>query len=526
MLVVKVYLLHLIVAVPAAAGRGRRGRRHSVEACSTATSDGPKDATIEVRIGNLPPSTAEQPLYLSWWAARKSATSYSPLTEPFKAEVYSSGKYAYADYGDLDFNGGRVRVSEGGEATVRVQTPATYKGHRGGNSVRDPHVHFSICGHHGRPKKIKFTSRGVEIQGGCRRRSSDTVSYTVLSVRDLNAGMEQGSNVAEVVAPQEVQTKLTETPEKEAQEKEAQAKITVTPDKEVQEKEAQAKMTETPEKDWDAIEFSPVYECLEGTELFDQFSSTCSSQCPAHADVAHGQCVRKKVTEAAKVTIGASWQLHLDCNDKCWADVVPTSRHMVRLAVADHLDITFQEASIVKLRRDSASPTTHAHLRVKVKTDRLDEGLGSSLMASFLPNASVVSDLLGLTVHAVEQVDTSDNQGPSPPGQISDRDATLPGETSDQYAEYYAPLEAQAEERAQTPGNPTSIAGVDVPEGVPMGAIIGGAVGAVVLFVVVGVWLRFRRKQLARNNLENGTMAKAGKEEEIVGKIEKTTENP
>jgi len=352
-----------ILAVPASAGK-RWGRRHWDWCGSSTISDGPTGAAVEVRIGNLPPSTAEHPVYLSWWAARKSVNEYNPLQDPSSAEVYTSGRTAYAENGDPAFNGGKVRVTEAGEATVKVHAPATYKSWRG-HGARDPHVHFSICDQHGRPQKIVFKAGGVEIKGGCRRwGSSGTKSYTVISAKvlDTNAKEARGgaAPVPEPMEPKELQ-----------------------------------------EKDMDALEFSPVYGCLEEARLFDQFSSSCTAQCPAEADLVHGQCVRKQDEQGEQAALMASWRLHLDCNDKCWADAVPVSHHMVRLALADHLDIAFQEVSTVQIRKDLGSPTTHAHLKVEVQTRRLGVAQGSSLLASFLSNASMASDLVGLPVYEV-----------------------------------------------------------------------------------------------------------------------------
>jgi len=98
----------------------------------------------------------------------------------------------------------------------------------------------------------------------------------------------------------------------------------------------------------------------------------------------------------------------------------------------------------------------------------------------------------------------------------------LPGEKTDQYAEYYAPLETEAEQQAKAAGDgkSASIAGVDVPESVPMPVIIGAAAGTVTFLAVVGIWLHWRRRQLlARNPVgkcSEEAVGKCSEEEDVV----------
>merc|ERR1712217_451915 len=194
-------------------------------------------------------------------------------------------------------------------------------------------------------------------------------------------------------------------------------------------------------------------------------------------------------------------------NAKCWEDTVPVARHSVRLALADHLDITFQEARKVRIRKDDDAPVTHAHLKVEIRTRRLVEDLGHSLLSNFLPNASTASDVLGLRVHDVQHrargwksEDTDDDDSSQRNASLIGGIPEVAGENTDQYAEYYTPLEQEAENKAQeqSAAGDHSIAGIPLPESVPVLAIIGAAIGVVVIFCGLGAYLYYKRRQAAK----------------------------
>jgi len=200
------------------------------------------------------------------------------------------------------------------------------------------------------------------------------------------------------------------------------------------------------------------------------------------------------------------------------------SRHSVRLALADHLDITFQEAHQVRFRKDQGFPTTHAHLSVVVKTRRLGAELGVLLLASFLTNTSRASDILGLTVHDVEHdddfhetADAKDRVNASP------TDSAGAGEDSDQYAEYYAPLEENAERlaEAKSEGGDHSVAGIPLPFGIPTAAIIGVAVGIVVVLGGLVGCLYYKRRQHAAQKQDANSIGKAVHED--IGTLDEKT---
>merc|ERR1711920_913677 len=171
------------------------------------------------------------------------------------------------------------------------------------------------------------------------------------------------------------------------------------------------------------------------------------------------------------------------------------------------MGITFQEARKVKIRKDDDAPVTHAHVKVQIRTRRLVEDLGHSLLSMFLPNASIASDVLGLTVHDVQHhargwksEDTDDDDSSQRNASLIGGGPEVAGEETDQYAEYYTPLEQQAEKQAQeqSSAGDHSIAGVPLPESVPVLAIIGAAIGVVVIFGGLGACLYYKRRLAAK----------------------------
>jgi len=204
------------------------------------------------------------------------------------------------------------------------------------------------------------------------------------------------------------------------------------------------------------------------------------------------------------------------------AETVPVARHMVRLAVADHLDIPFQEAQTVQLRQVHPS-LNHASLKVEVWTNRVNQANGQSMLDSFLANASMASELLGLTVHDIIGVDEDDSQDGAG-AVVAEGASEVAGENSDLYIEHYTPLEEAAEKKAS--GKSASIAGVDVPEGVPVALIAGVAAGVMILVAATGIWLHYRRRQLAHSTGNEWCMKVAGKEVDLeVAKPEKKVAN-
>jgi len=225
----------------------------------------------------------------------------------------------------------------------------------------------------------------------------------------------------------------------------------------------------------------------------------------------HGQCVRQQVCDRG-CKLRASWRLSLDCNHKCWEDAAPVARHSLRLALADHFDVPFQEAHQVRLRKDDGSPTTHAHLHIVVNTRRLTTDLGNLLLASFLANASIASEILGLVVHTVEhQVRADDGESSSHSDQGANAsliDAATASEDEDEYAQYYVPLEKNAELAQSKASGEPSVAGVPVPSFIPTIAIVAVAGGIVVLLAALIGCLFLRRRRLLAQQSPNNTVEK------------------
>lgn len=449
----------------------------SANSCSGEFSAGPEDADVEITVGNLPASTSYTDVVLYWRAARKSTTDYDPLVNPGAAQVYSGACKAYASPGDADWNGGKVVVSRNGTAKIRVQAPATYSGWHSGSS-RVPHVHFGFCeGAYARSMKLAFGPAGVYISSGCGSASGSSGSYTILEVKSLSTATMLTPSIAPVVTS----TTTTSTA----------AAVTI--------------LKEDPEeKDWDALEFSPVYQCIMEQEdsVYDHFASDCVGECPGDSELKHRQCVRPSGAVQQPMVLAATWRLHLECDDKCWAEAVNITMHFVRLALADHLDVPFQEAKDVRLWKDEGAPATHAHLQVQVLTDRLDAKQGRPLLQSFLTNATFASEMMGLTVLETPDI-APDMEGAPTVSSVSP-------EKPDQYDQYYGMLEKKRD--------PTVIAGVYIPEEVPVPVIVSAAVGVILLGSVVALFLHFRRKR--HHQLREAAAAAANLDAKVVeGKI-------
>jgi hypothetical protein len=260
--------------------------------------------------------------------------------------------------------------------------------------------------------------------------------------------------------------------------------------------------------DWTALEFSPVYHCLLEEKVMNYFLDTpeqqCSDTCPNHSEKKHGQCVRKATGNP--VEFNAAWSLKVDCDQDCWNMKTVRSRHYLRLAIADHLDITFQEVGKVVLRpgaitsrRLSNDKTiTDASLHISVQTDRVDHPSGGSLLRAFLSSNKAASDLLGMDVHDLKLVDST---GPTD---------MQPGEEKDEFIELYDEVE-----------NGNAVVGPSSSGesgGIAIGIVVAAA--AVTIFlgaaISLGLWWRLRRARKANN----AAMAQTNKMDELEEKIE------
>jgi len=463
------------------------------ETCAAHLSNGPENANIEIRLGNIAPST-----HLHFWAAKESIPPYNVITHTSDAQVHESANEAYPQYDASNFNGGNVLVSEAGEAVIRIRAPSTYNMHKWGwTGAHAPHVHMRLCGDSQdgklRADKLIFDADGVNLKGGCEKanRHNQGEPYTVLSVRNLTTGEE-----VLVATPTPTEAPMSES--------------------------AESELTEL--QDWDALEFSGTFQCLVQMLLFNQVTSECTMSCPEDTEMVRGQCVRPTVSDD-QVTLESKWRMQIDCDGWCWFFQKPVAVHNTRLATADHLDISIQEVKKVRLWREAETSQTHAYLTLKVKTRRLFEQEGTTLLRSLISNTTQASELFGFDVLSVELVEDDGSTSPvasgnsagttpapggatapsSSSGAVSSTTAQAPssiiadaaeGEDMDQYLGYYDPsLEQAAESRASK----EDIAGIPVPDGVPPAAIIGGGAAVVFLVTVAGVLacIKYRKSKAA-----------------------------
>merc|ERR1712232_457073 len=78
-------------------------------------------------------------------------------------------------------------------------------------------------------------------------------------------------------------------------------------------------------RDWDALEFSPVFQCLEDSKLYNQFSSDCVDACPAGSEQKRGQCVRPEKYKWSHFR--STWSMAVDCAEGCWESKKGVSIH-------------------------------------------------------------------------------------------------------------------------------------------------------------------------------------------------------
>lgn len=176
--------------------------------------------------------------------------------------------------------------------------------------------------------------------------------------------------------------------------------------------------------------------------------------------------------------------------------MVDVTLHALRLALADHLDVPFQEAEEIRLARDSSrrlsagEPATNAHVHVKVVTSRLSTEEGVLLLQNpdFLGNTSYASELLGMTVLGVESPDDLVNA-------VSDSivNPTHP----DQFDTYYINLEAPTQK-----SEGASVAGFEVPAAV----IVGIAVTCAVLIAAILLYPFYCKGRCTRTSMDQKTV--------------------
>jgi hypothetical protein len=157
----------------------------------------------------------------------------------------------------------------------------------------------------------------------------------------------------------------------------------------------------------DALEFSPVYDCLVDGTVFDHFSGSCADTCPEDAELQYGQCVLPEIESSAHVTLTASWHMEVHCEELCGAGMENETLHNVRLGVAGHLDVPFQEVARAALTwldaegRRLSTGARNAVLSVQVETRRHDESNGLDTLRTWVANPSDIGRVLGMSVEKV-----------------------------------------------------------------------------------------------------------------------------
>uniref|UniRef100_A0A7S4T4L2 Uncharacterized protein n=1 Tax=Alexandrium monilatum TaxID=311494 RepID=A0A7S4T4L2_9DINO len=450
--------------------------------CSSHVSAGPADADIEIRIGGLPNSTSSKPVHLQWWAPRASATTYDPLTSAVNCSVHANVVVAYPKYSDADFNGGNVRVSEAGEAVIRVRAPATYLVWR---YVAVPHIHLRLCEG---ASDIKRSNEAVMMAGVDMWISSvNPHTFQIVSAGPY-AGRSAASSSANPSAPGAVAVivRVVGTIDRHSSTLPASTTVEATtpaPTTPAAVSQRSAEISAARDAlDLNALEFSPVYQCLLERRFYDHFSAGCVQSCPASSAVAHGQCVRADTADP-RAQVRMSWELEVDCGEPCWHDKKNATLHGLRLSFAGHLDLPFQEVEVsvglVALSGRRLAGARSVYLTVKVDSNRISATQGNSLLASYPQDAATMTTLLGLEVLAVHSH--------AAPGQTTE--SSVMGQGNDPYVPAYNDVEPKT-----GPTSPTSPVSF-----LPTEAIIGIAAGVVILAAIVGVllWRRQRQRRAA-----------------------------
>merc|ERR1712137_616066 len=245
-----------------------------------------------------------------------------------------------------------------GTVTLKVYWPSRYKTKKRATLVEPlPHVHLKICdgSRRARNGKLIFSDNSVYAKscGGWK-----TNKITVVSVDNTNVTEE-----------------------------------TTDPDTD----------------DYDALEFSPVFQCLLDGELYSQTKSECTSSCESNEVMFRAQCLRPRLTYMYAQTFSSQWKLTGSCGDACFEDKVPVALHYVRIVVANVLMINFQAVQIVRLRRDSEEPELYTYLMVEVQTSLITSSEGADLLRQVWDAVPDLSIILGFIVNGVQSLDSLDS---------------------------------------------------------------------------------------------------------------------
>mmetsp|Transcript_130253 Transcript_130253/g.259804 ORF Transcript_130253/g.259804 Transcript_130253/m.259804 type:complete len:591 (+) Transcript_130253:76-1848(+) len=500
---------------------------HVQGSCSDYLSPGPEDADVEVTLAGLPASTASNPVHLHWWAARRSPSAWNPLESPKGAAVYRSMTDAYPKFFEPAFNGGNVLVDNNGQATIRVRAPAAYMVPP---YLAIPNIKLRLCQNttfmqHVADKfvfgmKEQWLETGPKTRGmkilhmkkysprpgtprpnasqplsalnwkklqpiphgyiyNCKRRKS-----TEIIPDPVTTAMVTTTTVAATASTGAIATTMAITPA---------ATTTMVKQPPIQGLDALDLEAARDALDLDALEFSPVYICLSRGQVFDHFTDDCANSCSEGTVAKHGQCVRP-LTKKGTVLLSADWQLQLVCSPTCTLDKTNMTLHGLRLSIAGHLDVPFQEIEDVvygyeKLGARRLASTTNRvlHLRVMVRTGRLLKTDGTVLLTTWLSGEDHASELLGLQVKGVSNTGTGTGSGFTQEGNI--------GAKNDPYAPAYEKIEDIVDSSNATFSTHGTVVNEDTGLGIP--GVIGGIAGSIVFIgIVAGAGLFFHRRRM------------------------------
>lgn len=490
--------------------------------CGDRLSDGPDGADLVITLANLTASTPSQAVHLQWWAPRASESAWNPTESSDGCAVYWRMRYAYPKFTDDDYNGGNVRVNEMGEATIRVKAPATYFVSRW---ISVPHIHLRLCSNesfgHFNQDAIVFHD-GVQMAAGDRgaqMRIKSVVNLTwaadtgniqnikdqyiagilVLKDKRPDAGHHadgNGERQQTTTTPMIMDPSTTSIAPTVTQSSPNNTKIQIIED---------AK----DDMNLDALEFSPVYQCFEQGEFFDHYTGDCASECSDSQGIANGQCVRQAVQPEASIIDGV-WEMRADCNDECWRTWKNVTMHYTRLAMADLLDIPFQEVDKVSFSFEQLvsgrrlATGRRASLQLQVQTKRLDKSEAKTLMSLFLSSPAVASEIFNFPVGEVTMTSISTDGT----WQDTSKGTTVVTDYLDNDNDPYQSAYSDNQPEIKRGGNLQSIGGIPV-AGVPMEVILAVAVCVVVFIGGFFFYLWWRRKKAASAHAEmtaNGTI--------------------
>eukprot|EP00930_Biecheleria_cincta_P055073 TRINITY_DN41442_c0_g1_i1.p1 TRINITY_DN41442_c0_g1~~TRINITY_DN41442_c0_g1_i1.p1 ORF type:complete len:723 (-),score=121.71 TRINITY_DN41442_c0_g1_i1:37-2169(-) len=583
--------------------------------CSDRYSEGPSQPDLEITLGNITPSRSGHAVHLAWWAPRRSPTEWNPRDSFDGCAVYRRMADAYPHFSHADFNGGNVRVSETGTATIRVQNPASYIVD---DFVAYPHIHMRVCSNesyaHTAQDAVIFTEAGVRLvaeEGGSfltilnvhnrtwsplvgtgqvngnlagmllHRKdyvhNADADAPVVKNYREVGKGYCRDDTChdafsckspfqgeAHCVSLDECVRLCNGTcagfswaekpwayhsgcrhdgkPRCLVYTGPTQATKTYKHADEYwcYRPEAGNMMDSSTEgqndtiisdarkqMNVDALEFSPVYQCFEKGQLFDHFIADCTNSCTQDAsEISHGQCVRKQLSDVTKTPVVGVWKLRMQCNQECWLAWKEKSLHYTRLALADVLDIPFQEVNMVALSFGEAEAQTgrrlqtaatggaerDATLQAMVTTQRLTAEDTLSLMKLFLKDAAEATEIFNFLVTSVSLQSSKSGEGAWK--DLSEK-ATVITDSLDNDDDPYQSAYDKAQPKSGGKGFAT-IAGVPVDD-VPVAVIVGIAVTVVILGCMFFLWVRYRRKKAITEYRDGETIETASGQ--IIGSV-------